>query len=115
MLWAREPNNINRTEGETDVFISCPFEFRSTPSVWRINGTDYTSATLPSPPFELNSNGLFIDMAHQCLNQTSFQCIDTSTDDLRGQESKIGVLTVTKPNPHSNLMSGIISYPIVHV
>lgn len=98
----QEPSNIQRAEGERNIFIPCPFEFQSSPSIWRINDREYTSVTLPSIPFELRSGGLFIREAYECLNQTSFQCIDTSTYDLRGQESRIGVLTVTKSDPPSN-------------
>ena len=91
---AREPRNITRAESEIDVFIPCPFEFRPSPSIWRINGTEYISATLP-PVYTQTSGGLFINRVDKCLNHTSFQCIDTSDDSLQGQESNIGFLTVT--------------------
>lgn len=91
---AREPSNITRAAGENDVFIPCPFEFQPTPSIWRINGTDYTSATLPFI-YSLAPSGLFINTVHRCLNQTSFQCIDTSDSGLQGQKSSIGFLNVT--------------------
>lgn len=54
---------------------------------------DYTSATLPSI-YYLVPSGLFIKKVYKCLNQTSFQCIDTSGSGLRGQESNVGTLTV---------------------
>ena len=88
------PVDIRRMVGEQNVFIPCPFEFRSTPSIWRINGTDYTASTLPSI-YRLAPSGLFINTVHRCLNQTSFQCIDTSSTSLQEELSDIGVLTVT--------------------
>lgn len=60
----------------------------------RINGSDYTSTTLPSL-FSWSPNGLFITEVHRCLDQTSFQCINTSDSGLQGQESNVGTLTVT--------------------
>ena len=45
--------------------------------------------------FSWSPNGLFITEVHRCLNQMSFQCIDTSDSGLQGQESSIGTLTVT--------------------
>ena len=91
---SQEPKNITRTEEETDVFIPCPFEHRSTAPIWRINGTDYTIATLPSI-YSLSSSGLFINRVDKCLDQTTFQCIDTSDSRLEGQESSVGTLQVT--------------------
>ena len=76
------------------MFIPCPFEFSPTPSIWRINGTDYTSSTLPSI-YSLSPGGLFINTVMSCLNQTSFQCIDTAGVGLVGQGSSVGTLTVT--------------------
>ncbi len=88
------PGNITRSENEKQVFIPCPYASRYfAPSIWRINGTEYTSATLP-PIFSLGSNGLYIDEVHKCLDQTSFQCIDTSESGLQWQESSIGTLSV---------------------
>ena len=90
-----EPRNITRGDHENQVFIPCPYISRElAPSIWRINGTDYTSATLPSL-FSWSPSGLFISEVHRCLNQTSFQCIDTSDSGLQGRESSIGTLTVT--------------------
>ena len=89
-----QPMDIRRMVGAENVFIPCPFEFRSTPSIWRINGTDYTASTLPSI-YRLAPSGLLIKTVHRCLNQTSFQCIDTSSTSLREEVSDIGVLTVT--------------------
>lgn len=77
------------------MFISCPFDVQSTPPIWKINGIDYTAVTLPSKLFSLTPGGLFINEVHECLNQTSYQCIDTSDDILQGKVSDIGVLTVT--------------------
>ena len=88
------PRNITRTEGESDVFIPCSFERQSTAPVWRINGTDYTIATLPSI-YSLSPDGLFINSVDKCLDQTTFQCIYTSNSGLEGQKSSIGTLTVT--------------------
>ena len=82
------PRNIQRNEGEMDIFIPCPFGFWSSPSIWKIDDKEYTSVTLPSPPFELSSSGLFIDAAYRYLNQTSFQCIDTSHIGLRGEKKQ---------------------------
>ena len=93
---AQEPRNITRAENETDVFIPCPFGFQPFPSIWKINGTEYFGATLPSI-FTQIPGGLFINTVHRCLNHTSFQCIDTSDDSLLGRESDIGFLTVTSP------------------
>lgn len=90
----RQPSNITRAAGENDVFIPCPFEFRPSPSIWRINETDYTVATLPSN-YSLAPGGLFINRVYPCLNHVSFQCIDTSDVDLVAQESSVGYLTVT--------------------
>ena len=77
------------------MFIPCPFEHQSSPLIWRINRIEYLSVTLP-PLFISSANGLFVDVVHQCLDQTSFQCVDTSSNGLRGQESSIGTLTVPK-------------------
>ena len=93
-----EPSDIQRNEGEMNIFIPCPFGFRSSPSIWRINNREYTSVTLPSPPFEQSSSGIFIEAAYRCLNDTSFQCFDTSNDDLRGENSSVGILTVNPIN-----------------
>ena len=91
---AREPRDITRAEGETDVFIPCPFEFRPAPSLWRIDGTVYFSTTLPQI-YTQTAGGLFINRVDRCLNYTSFQCIDISDNRLQGQESSIGYLIVT--------------------
>lgn len=91
---ASQPMNITRMVGEENVFIPCPFEFSSIPSIWRINGTDYTASTLPSI-YRLVPSGLFINTVHKCLNQVPFQCIDTSGTSLRPQLSLVGYLTVT--------------------
>ena len=77
------------------MFIPCPFEFRPTPSIWRINGIDFTIATIPSDLYSVTPSGLFINTVLVCLNQTSYQCIDTSDDALQEQVSEIGFLTVT--------------------
>ena len=45
--------------------------------------------------FSWSHDGLYIKEVHRCLNQTSFQCIDTSDSGLRGQESDVGTLKVT--------------------
>ena len=91
----RGPVNITRAENETYVFIPCPFEFRPAPSIWKINGTEYSSTTLPSAIYTQTAGGLFIKRVDKCLNQTSFQCIDTSFNSLQGEPSSIGYLTVT--------------------
>lgn len=85
---------MTRAAGETNVFIPCPFEFRPTPFIWRINGIDFTTATIPSTLYLLFTSGLFINTVLVCMNQTSFQCIDTSDDALQEQVSEIGYLTV---------------------
>ena len=92
-LASQPSSDITRFEGETDVFIPCPFEFQPTPSLWMINRTAYSSATLPSL-FTLNPGGLLIKIVHRCLDQTSFQCIDTSSNSLAGQKSMCSVLTL---------------------
>lgn len=97
MLSQRQPRNITRADGESDVFIPCPFEFRPTPSTWRIDGTDYTAATIPSI-YSITPSGLFINTVHVCLNQTSFQCVDASNNALEEQVSDIGILTVVSEN-----------------
>ena len=90
-----QPRNITRGEHENLVFIPCPFIRRDlAPSIWRINETDYTSATLPSI-FIWSRDGLFIKEVHRCLNQTSFQCIDTSDSGFRERKSDVGTLKVT--------------------
>ena len=72
------------------MFIPCPFE----PSVWRIDERDYISATLPSL-YLWTPSGLIIKKIYTCLDQSSFQCIDTSKNGLTGiRESDIGTLTV---------------------
>ena len=88
--------NITRIAGEMDVFIPCPYETRSTSSIWRINGTDYTAVTLPSM-YSLTPGGLFIITIHICLDQVSFQCIDISSNSLQQDVSEVGVLTVISP------------------
>ena len=90
---ALQPSDITRFEGETDVFIPCPYEFQPAPSIWRINGTAYSSSTLSSQ-YSLNPGGLLIKAIHRCLDGTSFQCIDTSGSSLAGQKSSVGILTV---------------------
>ena len=105
----RGPSNITRAVNETDVFIPCPFEFSPTPSLWRINGTDYTSSMLPSI-FSLSPGGLFINTVVSCLDQTSFQCIDTSGDGLVGQGSSVGVLTVTPQGTCKGIQLSYYSY-----
>ena len=92
-LASQPSSDITRFEGETDVFIPCPFEFQPTPSLWMINKTAYSSATLPSL-FTLNPGGLLIKIVHRCLDQTSFQCIDTSSNSLAGLKSSVAILTV---------------------
>ena len=87
-LALKPSSDITRFEGETDVFIPCPFEFQPTPSLWMINKTSYSSATLPLL-FSLNPSGLLIKIIHRCLDQTSFQCIDTSSNSLAGQKSSV--------------------------
>ena len=87
------PENITRTVDETNVFIPCPYEFSTAPVIWRINGTDYSSYTLPSM-YLLTPGGIFIRKVTHCFDQTSFQCIDTSNDGIVGQGSSVGVLTV---------------------
>ena len=94
IMGQRQPMNITRADGETNVFIPCPFEFRSTPSIWRIRGMEYTAATIP-PVYSITPGGLFINTVHVCMNQTSFQCIDTSDNALAEQLSDIGILTVS--------------------
>ena len=91
---ALQPRNITRADGESDVFIPCPFEFRPAPSIWKIDRTYYTTATIPSI-YSITSSGLFINTVHVCLNQTSFQCVDTSDNALEEEVSDIGILTVT--------------------
>ena len=92
---ARTKKHNYRGENENQVFIPCPYASRNlAPSIWRMNGTEYTSATLPSI-FSLDSDGLFITATHRCLDQTVFQCIDTSERGLQWRESSIGTLTVT--------------------
>lgn len=91
----RQPRDITRADGETDVFIPCPFEFRPAPSIWIINETDYTAATIASLNFTITPGGLFINTVTVCLNQTSFQCIDTSNNALEQEVSDVGILTVT--------------------
>ena len=86
------------------MFISCPFEFRPTPSIWRINGIDFTAATINSTLYSLTPSGLFINVVLKCMNQTSYQCIDTSDDVLQEQVSEIGFLMVTS----SEICPGII-------
>ena len=88
-----QPSDIIRYEQENDIFIPCPFESQFIPSIWRINGIDYISATLPSI-YTLAPSGLSIKEVHKCLDQTSFQCIDVSGSGLGGQESNVGTLTV---------------------
>ena len=112
----REPRNITRGENENQVVFPCPYYSQElAPPIWRINGTDYTSATLPSI-FSLDSNRLYISEVHKCLDQTSFQCIDTSDSGLQGRESNIGTLTVTLTSggctsEHTILYTHIIKGP----
>ena len=93
-IQAQGPRNITRGEGELSVFFPCPFELQPTPPIWRINGTDYTVATLPSI-YSLSPSGLFVNRVDKCLDQTTFQCIDTSDSRLEGRESSVGTLRVT--------------------
>ena len=88
-----QPMNITRTAGEGFVIIPCPFETSSTRSIWRINGIDYTAATLPSA-YSLTPGGLVIITVDICLDQVSFQCIDISSNSLQAEMSQVGVLTV---------------------
>ena len=102
----RDPSNITRAANEDNVFIPCQsFEFQPTPPIWRINGIDYTTATLPSLFFHV-PGGLFIRRVHRCLNGYTFQCIDTSGDGLVGRNSSIGTLIVTSPIPCTSKITG---------
>lgn len=111
-LAQRGPRHITRGESENQVFIPCPYISRElAPSIWRINETEYTSATLPSI-FSLDSDGLFINMVHRCLDQTSFQCIDTSERGLQWRESSIGTLSVTPTSGGCTSEHCYVLYPL---
>jgi hypothetical protein len=97
------PANITGAVNETSVFIPCPYKFSNAPVIWRINGTDYSSYTLPSM-YLLTPAGIFIKKVTNCFDQTSFQCIDTSNDGIVGQGSSIGVLTVVPPGPCESML-----------
>ena len=105
--------NITRADGESNVFIPCPFEFRPTPSIWKIDGTYSTAATIPSI-YSITPGGLFINTVHVCLNQTSFQCIDTSNNALEEQVSDIGILTVTSEG-NINCTGDSDDYPVFYL
>lgn len=73
------PQDITRKEGDTDVFIPCPFNDLEIP-FWKINGTFYSATQLQYPFLSLsgdsnNQSGIVILLIHRSLNGTTFQCL----------------------------------------
>ena len=86
------PENVNRTEGETDVLIDCTFSTNGTP-IWRINYKLFDPFSLPTN-IEPTINGLSVTRAERSLDQTRFQCFTPSGNGLHVSASSIGTLTV---------------------
>ena len=91
------PQDITRMEGDTDVFIPCPFNGLETP-YWKINNIFYSATQLQYPFVSLSNNqsGLTILLIHRSLNGTSFQCFVAPGvgSDPTPLQSTQGVLTV---------------------
>lgn len=91
------PRNITRMEGETDVFISCPYcldDFNY--PTWEVNGTVYFISNLPSQYLSA-FGGLLIPIVTRALNNTSFRCYYPSPNSsFIPNESALGVLMVKR-------------------
>lgn len=67
------PQNITRMEGETSVYIPCPFPGSSSP-IWKIDSLYFEASTLPGNLIPA-SYGLFITQITASMNGTTFQCL----------------------------------------
>lgn len=85
-------------EGETDVFIPCPFSGQYLP-IWKINGKVYELFQITEDEqlqdFIPSLRGLLITRVTQSLDGTTFQCLYPSGVGFNVMESSIGSLTVT--------------------
>ena len=107
------PRSITRMEGETDVFIPCPFDMGSMPPFWQINDTFYYITQLPFPFIpSIGPNGLIISYIHRDLNGTSLQCFTTQYEQgyLRVINSSKGVLVVLFNQEEGNTTCSNYSY-----
>ena len=102
------PRNIERTEGNTNEFIPCPFDGTSTP-FWKINNTFYYHTRLPRPFIASTSpSGLLIMVVERPISGTSFQCFAAGIGPGASvMRSSIGVLTVI-PDPQCTSVSLVI-------
>ena len=87
------PLNISRVEGETNVYIPCPFPGKYNP-IWKINGTFYVASNLP-PGMKPASYGILIIQVEERLNGTTFQCLTVSGVAHKIHKSTTGILIVT--------------------
>ena len=99
------PRNIERTEGNTNEFIPCPFVGTTTP-FWKINDAFYYHTRLPRPFIASSSpSGLLITVVERSINGTSFQCFSAGTGPGASvMNSSVGVLIV-KPDPQCTSVS----------
>ena len=67
------PENIFRKEGESSIFIPCPFFYGLSIPVWIINDATYGTQTLPDS-YVAFADGLLVTIALRQLNGTTFQC-----------------------------------------
>ena len=86
------PQNVNRTEGETDVLIDCTFSTNGAP-IWRINDNLFDPFSLPTY-IKPTIDGISVTRAERNLDQTRFQCFTPSGNGLQVSASNIGTLTV---------------------
>ena len=90
------PKNITRIEGETGIYIPCPFAGSSVP-VWEINGTRYEYIALPTA-YKQDRFGLLINEVEIAMNNTAYRCLYPTGRNFKVKKSKIGTLSVMYNN-----------------
>lgn len=100
------PSNIERTEGNVNEFIPCPFDGTTTTPFWKINDTFYYHTRLPRPFIASTSpSGLLITVVEKSISGTSFQCFAAGIGPGAAvMRSSVGVLTVI-PDPKCTSVS----------
>ena len=84
---------INRTEGDTNIPLECPFSINRAP-IWRINDSLYDLFSLPSPLLP-TTDGLNIAVIDISQNDTRFQCLAPSGNGLSMSADETVTLVVT--------------------
>ena len=84
------PSDISREEGETNVYIPCPFYGTPYNPIWKINDSFYEASSLPDG-FVAAASGLEIIEVTASINLTTFQCFNSTTLECSNE----GLLTVT--------------------